>query len=191
MANQYGGFGGFIPNSAGPSPPETWTVALFLGVTSKTPVATISKEGAGFSAASGSPAIEIANGWYRLVLQQSEFDTNGALAIHLADTDTSDHIFQVVPNLPGKLATDAVNATALATDAAQEIADALLDRTAGVETSRTIRQALRLILSACCNKLDGAGTTTVHTRDTADAKNRITATVDSSGNRTAITFDVS
>lgn len=69
------------------------------------------------------------------------------------------------------------------------IADALLDRSNGIETGYTLRQALRLILAACAAKLSGAATTTVSIRDVADSKNRIVATVDSNGNRTAVTLD--
>lgn len=89
------------------------------------------------------------------------------------------------------VATGAIDADALATDAAQKIADALLDRTAGVETGYTVRQALRIILSALAGKLQGAGTTTVQIRDVNDSKDRISATVDSSGNRSAVTLDAS
>ena len=74
---------------------------------------------------------------------------------------------------------------------ANENADALLDRSNGVETSHTLRQSLRLMLAALAGKLSGAATTTVTIRDVNDSKNRITATVDSDGNRTAITEDVS
>lgn len=84
---------------------------------------------------------------------------------------------------------DTLTASALAADAAQEIADALLDRTAGVETGFTLRQALRLILSACAAKLSGAGGATITLRDVNDAKDRITATVDAHGNRLAVTLD--
>ncbi len=70
-------------------------------------------------------------------------------------------------------------------------ADALLDRTAGIETNRTLRQGLRLMLSALAGKLSGAATTTVTIRDTNDGINRIVATVDSSGNRSAVTLDAS
>lgn len=74
---------------------------------------------------------------------------------------------------------------------ANQNADALLDRASGVETSYTPRQALRLILAALAGKLSGAATTTIAIRDVNDSKDRITATVDSNGNRTAITTDVS
>lgn len=69
------------------------------------------------------------------------------------------------------------------------IATALLDLANGVETSVTLRQALRLFASALNGKVSGAGTTTVVFRDINDTKDRITATVDVSGNRTAITND--
>ena len=83
----------------------------------------------------------------------------------------------------------AIDAAAVAADAANEIADALLDRAAGVETNRTPRQAFRLMLAALAGKLSGAATTTVLVRDTNDTKDRITATVDANGNRTAVTLD--
>ena len=73
---------------------------------------------------------------------------------------------------------------------ANENADALLDRANGVETGHTPRQSFRLMLAALAGKLSGASTTTVTIRDVGDSKNRIVATVDSSGNRTAITEDL-
>lgn len=69
-------------------------------------------------------------------------------------------------------------------------ADALLDRAAGVETGVTVRQALRGILSSALAKLSGAATTTVSIRDVNDSKNRIVATVDADGNRSAVTLDL-
>lgn len=67
---------------------------------------------------------------------------------------------------------------------------ATLDLTNGVETSITLRQALRLILAASAGKLSGANTTTITIRNVGDTKNRITATVDADGNRTAVTTDL-
>lgn len=68
--------------------------------------------------------------------------------------------------------------------------NAILDKTAGVETGVTLRQALRAILSASAAKLSGASTTSVAIRDVNDTKNRITATVDAAGNRSAVTLDL-
>ncbi len=70
-------------------------------------------------------------------------------------------------------------------------ADALLDRANGVESGYTLRQALRLMLSSMAAKLSGAATTTVTIRDVGDTKDRIVATVDADGNRSALTLDAS
>lgn len=58
-----------------------------------------------------------------------------------------------------------------------------------LEGSLNYDDALRLILAALAGKSDGGGTTTIHFRDQADSKNRITATVTTDGNRTAVTVD--
>jgi hypothetical protein len=68
--------------------------------------------------------------------------------------------------------------------------DSIVTATGAVEGTITLRQALSAILAACAGKSNGGGTTTIHFRNQADDKNRITATVDGDGNRTAITLDV-
>ena len=89
------------------------------------------------------------------------------------------------------LADTGTDGVAISATTANQIADALLDRAAGVETNRTPRQALRLILAALVGKLSGAATTTVTIRDTNDGVNRVVATVDADGNRSAVTLDAS
>lgn len=60
-----------------------------------------------------------------------------------------------------------------------------------IEPGLTLRQALRLLAAATAGKLSGGGSTTVTIRNAVDdSKNRIVATVDSEGNRTAITYDL-
>jgi hypothetical protein len=60
-----------------------------------------------------------------------------------------------------------------------------------VETGLTMRKALRLIAAATAGKVSGANGSTVTIRNAvADGKDRIVATVDASGNRTAITYDL-
>ena len=72
---------------------------------------------------------------------------------------------------------------------ASENATALLDVSAGVETGLTLRQWFRLSASVLFGKASGlAGTTAVY-RDVGDSKDRITATVDANGNRSAVTRD--
>ena len=58
-----------------------------------------------------------------------------------------------------------------------------------VEGSITLKVALRRMLAALVGKANGGGTATQHYRDTGDTVNRITATVDANGNRTAVAFD--
>lgn len=88
--------------------------------------------------------------------------------------------------------TDAITATGLAADAANEIADALLNRANAIETGLTPVQSLRLIAAALAGKVSGGGTGTVTVRNAvADSKDRIVATTpDANGNRTAITVDL-
>jgi hypothetical protein len=92
----------------------------------------------------------------------------------------------------GAMAANVLTASALATDAANEIADALLDRADAVETGLTLRGVLRLMGAACAGLASGLATATaVYRNAVQDSKARITATVDANGNRTAITWDVS
>ena len=73
---------------------------------------------------------------------------------------------------------------------AEGFASYLLD-SSDVENSLTVRQALRLISAAVGGKVSGGGTTTItFSNAVADDVSRIVATVDSSGNRTAITYDL-
>ena len=60
-----------------------------------------------------------------------------------------------------------------------------------VETGLTMRKALRLIAAATAGKVSGAdGSTMTIKNAVADTKNRIVASVDANGNRTAITYDL-
>lgn len=77
-------------------------------------------------------------------------------------------------------ATDLITSTVLADSAVDEILDD------PVEGAITLRQAIRLILAAVAAKLSGAASTTVTIRDVNDTANRIVATVDADGNRTAV-----
>lgn len=84
-----------------------------------------------------------------------------------------------------------VSADIAALPTANANADALLDRSNGVETGLTPRGALRLAAAAMAGKVSGGGTGTETFRNAvADSKNRIVSTNDSSGNRTAVTTDV-
>lgn len=86
------------------------------------------------------------------------------------------------------IAADAIGASELASDALAEIADAVLDEV--IEGSTTLRQVLRGFAAALLSKASGLATTTAVYRDVGDTKDRITATVDASGNRSAVTLDL-
>jgi hypothetical protein len=69
------------------------------------------------------------------------------------------------------------------------LAASLLDEN-DIESGYSLRESVRLILSALVGKLSGADSTTVTIRDINDTVNRIVATVDANGNRTTVTKDV-
>jgi hypothetical protein len=83
----------------------------------------------------------------------------------------------------GAIATGAIDADALAADAVDEIWDEV------IESTLTGRQFMRIFMAALAGKSAGGGTSTITFRDLGDTKNRISATVDGSRNRTAVTRD--
>lgn len=58
-----------------------------------------------------------------------------------------------------------------------------------IDGTYTAKSLLRLMSSALLGKVSGAGSNAPVFRDLSDTKNRISATTDSSGNRTAVTLD--
>jgi hypothetical protein len=118
----------------------------------------------------------------------------GAAGVGLTEAGgDGDHLTEVSPAdgsiASGTFAAGALDAAAAAADLGTELATALLDLANGVETSYTLRQAMRLVLAALVGKLSGAETTTVTIRDIGDTTDRIIATVDADGNRSAVTPD--
>lgn len=91
--------------------------------------------------------------------------------------------------LPGGGVTSTVSNLSYAVNQASpsEIADAVHSK--AVDSGLDLTGAMRLILSALVGKVSGAEGTTITFRSVADDKNRIVATVDANGNRTAILFD--
>lgn len=82
---------------------------------------------------------------------------------------------------------DVLTASALATDAGDEIADQVADEV--YEGTLTLREVIRILLAVLGGKSSGGGTATITFRDNADTKNRVVATVESDGDRTAMTLD--
>ena len=112
---------------------------------------------------------------------QTSVDTLEA-SVAAIETDTQD----IQGRLPTALVGGRIDATIDATGMEAGAIDAILDDTIG-DGSITMRQALRVILAGMAGKLSGAATATVTIRNTADSANVIVATVDSDGNRSAVT----
>ena len=60
-----------------------------------------------------------------------------------------------------------------------------------IEGTLDHQEVMRLLLASAANKLSGAEGLNVKIRDLADTKDRIDATVDANGNRTAVIVDAS
>jgi|WetSurMetagenome_2_1015567.scaffolds.fasta_scaffold01970_3 hypothetical protein len=58
-----------------------------------------------------------------------------------------------------------------------------------LEDDQTIGEVLRIIFAVIAGKASGGGTNTLIFRDHANSKNRVVATVDSTGNRLSVTLD--
>lgn len=113
---------------------------------------------------------------------KAEMDTAHALLATVAKQDVIDGIVDAILLDTG---TDGVilKAAGLNADAVDEFHDEI------IEGTTTHRQAIRLILAVLCGKSTGGGTVSPKMRDTGDTKNRVEATVDANGNRTAMTLD--
>lgn len=139
-------------------------------------------------------------GWYAFDLTQAE--TNAEVLVIAPKSSTANVLVEqaqvFTENLAAThtgavgsvtagvtLAADAISAAALSAAAVDEILDEV------VEGTLTLRHILRLLLAEAVGKAAGGGTTAITFRDQADTKNRIAATVDASGNRSAVTLDAS
>lgn len=106
---------------------------------------------------------------------------------HMVGAFTGAASFEAVRYATGSLSGSFASAVVLE---AQGFSDYLLDQQ-DVETGLTLRQALRLVTAATAGKISGGGTATVTIRNAvADGADRIIATVDTDGNRTAITYEL-
>lgn len=128
-------------------------------------------KGSGAFAAQTVVITEMENGWYSAALTTAHTDTLGLISLtYIASGALQVNLqFRVSANLPDNLSTD------------------FLDLTDGVETSLTVRQALRLLTAVICGKCSGADTSSVTFRDVNDTANRVVATVGVTG-RSAVTL---
>lgn len=162
----------------------------------------LKKNGAAWAQANQSSAATYEeNGWYEKSLDTTDTNTVGKLLVGVAESGAVPvwHEFFVLPQVifdalfasGANAFAGAAGATTLGTTAAEGIANTYLDLANAVETGLTPRQAQRVLTAAVAGLLSGGGTNTEVVRNAvANSKVRITATVDSSGNRTAIVFDL-
>lgn len=143
-------------------------------------------------------ATHISNGNYYAVLDATDTATvgSGCIIVQVSGALAVRTDFCVLPALvydsliggTDNLQVDAIQfgGATYATALAAEV-DAVWDEV--VDGTTTARQSVRLQNSALAGKASGLGTTTAVFRDLADTKDRISATVDADGNRTAVTRD--
>lgn len=115
-----------------------------------------------------------------------DLPTNSELATALAAADDAVLAAIAALNNLGSAGAQAAAEAALAAYGASTF-DPSAD---AVEGSVTYQQSMRLLNSAAGGKASGLETTNAKYRDLADSKDRIDATVDVDGNRTAVTLDL-
>jgi len=118
-----------------------------------------------------------------LLVEQINVDLTSVLA-NLAIVDgIVDAIKLKTDNLPSDPADQSLLLTAI-----QSVDTDILGAT--VEGVYTVKDVFKLMASVMAGKVSGGGTTAITFRDLSDALDRVTATVDSDGNRSAITLDL-
>jgi len=139
------------------------------GLTDGTFTKRISKGSAAFGAMTVTIS-ELENGWYSIPLSTDHSDTTGLLTVVFTNAGAK----QV--NLQWRV------------DA--RLPDDLFHLASVYEGTVDVQGFLRLAAAVLLQISGGGGTTTLTFQDEADAKARITATVDANGNRTAVVTDV-
>jgi hypothetical protein len=144
----------------------------------------------------------IGDGYYRLDLPDAAVATgaDGVMVggtvtdmivigcyVPLIDMDPYDSVRAGLTALPNANA-DAAGGLPIS-DAGGLDMDAILRLATTVEGTLDVGEVLRIMLAALAGQASGGGTTSIAFRDQADTKDRISATVDSSGNRSAVTVD--
>lgn len=169
--------------------------------TGKTIAITISKNAGTFTNPSGGAtnATEIANGWYFVTLTTTDTNTVGDFIVRGTEgtIDPAEQICQVVTDTATTIT--AINAKTTNLPAspaavsdiptANANADALLDRASGVESSWTVREALRVMLGVLAGPATGMGTTTGTINNPGNSKSRVIMTIDANGNRSSPVYD--
>ena len=109
------------------------------------------------------------------VITAAKFDESTAFPLKSADTGAT----QVA-----RVGADGDTLETLSNEIAAKMATA-----ENIEGTYTLKDAIRIILAFAAGKVSGGGTSSIKFRSTGDDVDRIQATVDSSGNRTAVTIN--
>ena len=109
------------------------------------------------------------------VIKAASFDESTAFPLKSADTGLT----QVA-----RVGADGDTLETLSNEIAAKMATA-----ENIEGTYTLKDAIRIILAFAAGKVSGGGTSSIKFRSTGDDVDRIQATVDSSGNRTAVTIN--
>lgn len=155
----------------------------------------ISKAGAAEASSAGT-ATHLGGGLYKYEFTTGEVDTLGAISVRISKAGVWGDVVtgQVVAFNPNQAASlglsnlDAAVSSRVA-QASYEAPSTLLTYPDGIETGWTLQQALRIALAVLAGEVSGAGTGTEVFRNITDSKARVTSTVDTSGNRTAVSYD--
>ena len=131
----------------------------------------------------GSGATVAAN----LVDIEGQTDDIGVAGAGLTNINLPDQTINITGDITGNLSGSVGSVTGGVTLDTAAI-DAILDDP--VEGAITLRQAMRVLLAYLAGHASGGGTANPKFRDQANTKDRISMTVDASGNRSVVTLDL-
>jgi len=149
------------------------------------------------SSGTGTGQVSLSSGKVSLAAAQT-FDMTGNVSGSIGSVTGNvggSLVGNVQGNVAGSVATltavsaNGITGASLASSANTAIYAAVAQ--ASMDGTTTLEQSVRLQNAVLAGKASGLGTTTAIYRNLADSKDRITATVDTDGNRTAVTRDAS
>ena len=154
------------------------------GLTVTIDVYEVTRDGTKTQVVTDGACTEIGDGLYRYILAAGSVDAEAEyVGVFHTATDTVDQ-----QDIPAMWVINRANV--------EDIDDILTDTAAmdttimgaTVEGTYSVQEVLRIMVGVLAGKLSGGGTTTLTFRDLSDSLDRVVATVDSSGNRSAITI---
>lgn len=149
-----------------------------------------------WGAGAGTLACDATSGEWTYTPTQAETNAESfVVKVYKADcTGASQTVVTSAHDVAGYTRAYDASGNALATATALATVDTVVDAIKVVTDAansldgKTLQQALRIIAAATAGKISGAGTGTEVAKGLDGSTDRITATVDASGNRTAITY---